>query len=197
MVTFIPRRYTQPKWQIKIIEKDKQFVFPSGAVVTTPFEFKQALMTVPEEDIHTLATDKEHHIANWFEFVIGDVDLANELRKYNHRWGMVVALERQQMRTLNLPPHVAKYWLRKVEIPFTFVTGEEVKSSKELGKAIAKVSDDTVDFHLEREPNDISLWVTEIIGDYELSELLEESSNRTQMEHIISDHLVKLVEAQE
>lgn len=197
MFTLLPRRYTQPKWQVKITEKDKQFVFPSGVVASTPFELKQALVSVPEEDIHILATDKEHHIANWLEFVVGDSDLAKSLRKYTHRWGMVVALERQMMRTLNLPSHVARYWLRKVEIPFTFVSGEQVDSTAKLASVLAKVSDDSIHFHLQRQPNDVAVWIRDIIGDYELMELIEEATSRLEMQQTVDDHLVKLKEASE
>lgn len=195
MVTLFPRRYSEPKWQIKITESEKHFHFQSGWTVTTPYELKLALTDAPESDIHQAVSGKEHHIASWLEFVVGDPELAQAVKQYTHRWGMLVALERQQMRTLNLPAHVASYWLRKVQYSFTFVGGESVDTLKKLAPTLEKVTDDTIDFHLQRQPNDISTWLLNVVGDYELAEILEESSNRTQMQGFVADHLEKLQDA--
>lgn len=197
MINYIPRRYSQPKWQLKITEADKLLHFPSGLTISTPFELKTALMSAPESDIADLTAGSEHHIANWVEFVLKDQELAVVLREYNHRWGLIVALERQQMRTLNLPSHAAKYWLRSVKYPFTFVSNEEVDTLQNLEKVLEKVDDDSVAFHMERQPNDVAMWVLNVVGDYELAELLEESINRSQMHRNVSDHIQKLVDASE
>jgi len=191
MISFIPRRYSQPKWQAHITESDKQFYMGDDITVASLYQLKSALTQVSEEALQQ-HLGEDHHIANWIEFVIKNQELADELRKHHHRWGMIVALERQQMRTLNLPPHIAKYWLRSVELSFTFVDGNKVSSSEELATALEKVSDEDVDFHLEREPNDIARWMLNVIGDYELAELLEESSNKAQMHRFTKDHILKL-----
>ena len=110
------------------------------------------------------------------EFVILDKDLARTLRKQSHRWGLIVSLERQMMRTLNLPVYVAKRWLDSASSPLQFTSGEIVNSLKELASILEQVSDETINYHLERVPNDIAQWVHYNIGDYLLSELLEEAS---------------------
>jgi hypothetical protein len=194
MITFIPKRYSEPKWQAFITEIEKQFRFINGVQINSLFELKQALLTLPEEVITHHVNDNNNDLANWVEFVCNHKQLAEAMRQYQHRWGMIVALEREQMRTLNLPPFVAHYWLRQVDLPFTFVSGETVKSLADLKTALEQVNDETIQFHLEREPNDIAKWVNDIIGDYELSELLAESTNHLQMSRFVEDHLIKLEE---
>jgi hypothetical protein len=126
---------------------------------------------------------------------LGDVELAAEMRRYNHRWGLIVALERQMMRTLSLPPYVASRWLASTETDFTFVSGQVIHSLEELSKVLKEVSDDTIAFHRERTPNDISKWVMDIIGYYKVAELIEESGNRMQMVHFLDDHIQMLKDA--
>ena len=196
MITYIPRRYSQPKWQAKITEPEKQFRLSNGLTIASLFELKQALISIPENIIKS-HSEEDHHIANWIEHVIKDTDLADQMKNQHHRWGMIVTLERQQMRTLNLPPHVANYWLRQVDNPFTFVNGDTANSIAQLASVLGKIDDESIDFHLEREPNDIAIWIENVLGDYELSELVEESSNRAQMLHFVEDHLVKLRESAE
>lgn len=194
MIHFIPKRYSQPKWQAYITESEQHFRFEDGTTVASLMDLKQALTNVPEETIlHHVG--EEHHLANWVEFVLKNKSLADALREQHHRWGMIVALERQLMRTLNLPPFVAQYWLRQVRSPFTFSDGKTVTSLKHLEETLDQVSDETVIFHLERDPNDIAVWVNDIVGDYELAELLTECSSRMQMHRFIVDHIAKLEEA--
>lgn len=117
------------------------------------------------------------------------------MRKTTHRWGLIVALERQMMRTLNLPRYVAQRWLNKADLPFYFVDGKSCASLEELQNSLEQISDQTFAFHLEREPNDIAKWVDDIIGDYTIASILAEAVNRQQMITFISDHLVMLHEA--
>jgi len=195
MFTILPRRYHTPKWQAYVTET-QAFGFINGTKVRNLFELKQALSTLPEDVInHHL--DNRHDIADWVEFSVKDVDLAQELRRYTHRWGLIVALERQMMRTLNMPEYVAKRWLETASQPFTFKTGESCDSLETLAACLEKVSDETVEFHQERLPNDISKWVHDIIGDYELADLLEEAANRMQMQSFVTDHIHMLKEAAE
>jgi len=108
---------------------------------------------------------------------------------------MIVALERQMMRTLNLPHNVAQRWLGTVEWAFHFKDGFKAESLASLKKALETVSDETVEFHLERDPNDVSKWVNDIIGDYQLSEILVEATNRQQMLSYVTDHIEMLEHA--
>lgn len=197
MYNFIAHRYSEPKWMAYVTPSDKAFTFSDNTSVASLLELKQALSNLPEDVVMKHIGEKNNDIVNWVEFVVGDKELATELRKYNHRWGMLVALERQLMRTLSLPAYVAKRWLSSTNLSFTFVSGETVSSLEELAKTLSAVTDATVDFHCERVPNDIAKWVADVIGDYELAEILEESSNREQMKRSIDDHLDMLKEAEE
>lgn len=194
MLTVIPRRYDSPKWQAPVAQH-QTFVFKNNVSARTLFELKQALTLIPDDTFYYHVSENKNDFADWVESVVGDGVLAQELRHQNHRWGMIVALERHLMRTLNLPPYVAKRWLSPAPSPFTFVTGEAADSLSSLTSALEKVSDDTVAFHLERIPNDIAKWVMEAIGDYQLAEVLADSSTRLQMLRAIEDHLTMLGEA--
>ncbi len=195
MSTLYAHRYESPKWQAYVTPEASGFAFESGFFVTSLYELKQALLNLPEDEITLHIKKDDNHLASWVENVVGDTDLANALRSYDHRWGMVVALERQMMRTLNLPAYVAKRWLKEVALPFVFVSGESVNSLESLSATLEAVSDAAVEFHLERTPNDISKWVQDIIGDYELAELIQEGSNRAQIARFVSDHLAMLKDA--
>ena len=195
MSTLYAHRYESPKWQAYVTPQSSGFAFESGFFITSLYELKQALLNLPEDEIALHIQKDDNHIATWVENVVGDKDLADALRAYDHRWGMVVALERHMMRTLNLPAYVAKRWLKVVDLPFVFVSGESVNSLESLATALESVSDAAVEFHMERTPNDISKWVADVIGDYELAELIQEGSNRDQIARFVSDHLAMLKDA--
>lgn len=195
MSTLYAHRYESPKWQAYVTPESKGFAFESGFFVTSLYELKQALLNLPEDEIALHIQKDDNHIATWVEDMIGDKNLAEALRSYDHRWGMVVALERQMMRTLNLPAYVAARWLQPVELEFVFVSGEKITSLEELANTLEAVSDAAVEFHMERVPNDISKWVADVIGDYELAELIQEGSNRAQIARFVSDHLAMLKDA--
>lgn len=195
MFSAVPNRYAEPKWQAYITPESKAFTFESGRRIHSLYELKIALTEENEDNIALHLKDGKNDLAEWVEHTLGDKDLATEMRHYDHRWGLIVALERQMMRSLSLPPYVAKRWLSASDIPFTFVSGQVIHSIEDLSKTLKEVSDDTVLFHRERVPNDISKWMMDIIGDYQLSELLEEANNRMQMIHFLDDHLQMLHEA--
>jgi hypothetical protein len=195
MIYFIPQRYTTPKWQAQVVALDKHFHFHEGPSAASLMELKNALNSIPDTVLEQHVNQEKNDIADWVQFVIRDVDLATALRKQTHRWGLIVALERQMMRTLNLPPYVAKRWLDPGNSPLMLTSGERVSSLEELSSVLESVSDETIDYHLERIPNDIAQWVLLDVGDYQLAEILEEASNRSQMQRFISDHIAMLKDA--
>jgi len=197
MLTFIPRRYTSAKWQARVTNPEKQFIFSNGMIVTSLFEIKTAMSELPEEVLQSHVNDERHDIANWVEFVVMDKELADTLREKKHRGGRIVNLEREMMGTLNLPDYVARNWLEGAYKEFSLSNGESVKGLEDLAGVLGAVSDEAVKFHLERVPNDIARWVLEVVGDYLLAELIEESSNRGQMQRFVSDHVEMLKEAAE
>lgn len=191
----IPTEYLAPKWQAYVTPMMAYFKFNNGIAVGSMWELKQALLEIPEDVVLEHVGGGRHDIADWVEQVVGDEELARELRGYEHRWGLLVALERQMMRSLSLPAYVAKRWLATVDHPFVFRSGEKVASLEELKNRLGEVNDEVVAFHGERQPNDIAVWVADIVGDYELADLLAEASSRAQMEQFVSDHLEMLYEA--
>ena len=191
----VPNRYLAPKWLAYVTTENEKFVFVNGLRVKSMWELKQALLVLPEEVIRHHVTEERNDIATWVKDVIGDKELAKGLQKQTHRWGLIVALERQMMRTVKLPGYVAQRWLAPAKAPFTFASGETAGSLEELVKALKKVSDEVVSFHKERQPNDIAVWVQDTIGDYELAEMVEEATGRWQMERYVDDHVAMLKEA--
>lgn len=191
----IPARYLTPKWQAYVLPVDRAFGFANGVKVSSLWQLKQAFLSLPEDLINPHIREQGNDFADWVEHVIEDLELAAELRKYNHRWGLLVALERHLMRTVALPANVAKRWLRPAVAPFTFVSGEQVSSLEQLALSLEHLSDETISFHRERKPNDIAAWIADCIGDYELAELVDEAASRAQMERFVKDHLEMLKEA--
>lgn len=196
MITVYSHRYDSPKWQAYVTPASKAFRFQNGLEIRSLFELKQALLNVPEDVVLAHVNEKENHLIGWVKNAVGDDELANALSNHTNRWGLIVNLERQMMRTLNLPDYVAKRWLSTVENPFTFTSGESVQSLDELAKALSSVPEESILFHLERHPNDIAVWVDDITGDYLLAELLEECTHREQMQRFVEDHLIMLHEAE-
>ncbi len=195
MLTFLPRRYDTPKWQAYVVPATLAFAFHNGPVIHSLFELKQALTSVSDESFNHHLLDGRHDIADWVNHIIGDKDLADVLKAQTHRWGMVVALERQQMRTLNFPPYLAKRWLKTAISPFIFSNGQQAHTLQELADALNSVPDDVIDFHFQRVPNDIAAWVAESVGDYELAEMLAEAANRIQLHQLVADRVVMLQDA--
>lgn len=188
-------RYLSAKWQARVIPSKNAFKFNNGVMVHNLWELKQALRIVREDIIAEHVHEGKNDIADWVEYQINDIDLANNLRKVTSRWALIVALERQMMRTVNLPWYVAARWLDKTLYPFLFQDDKRAASLYELRDVLKSTSDEVVEFHLEREPNDIAKWVDDVVGDYQLAAVLAESTNRLQMLTFVEDHLAMLEEA--
>lgn len=192
MIFTSAQRYLTPKWQARVIPRSKAFRFNNGVTVSNLWELKQALRIVREDIIAEHVNQDHNDLADWIENTIQDKELAAEMRKTTNRWGLIVALEREMMRRVNLPHYVAARWLEKVDLPFYFQDGKSASSTEELQKVLEKTTDEVVQFHLEREPNDIAKWVNDIIGDYLLAEILAEGTSRQQMAIFVADHLEML-----
>jgi hypothetical protein len=197
MFILVPKRYDTPKWQSPVIPRSHAFVFQDGTAVRTIYELKHALTVLPDEVIYKHLHTNQNDIADWCEYCVGDIELASALRTQTHRWGLIVSLERQMMRTLNLPAYLAQRWLSPAEAPFIFVTGESCSSLSGLADILPHIPDDSIAFHYERFPNDLSAWITEAIGDYEIADLLMETTNKPQMVNYLKDHLEMLQDASE
>lgn len=193
MIAVYSHKYTSPKWQAYVTPEEDAFDFGNGERVRSLLELKEALANLPEDVIERHVVP-ENHIAQWVRDKVGDEKLSDVLEDQKHRWGLVVALERQMMRTMNLPHYLAQRWLSESRYPFGFKDGQEVKSLEELANVLDSVSDETVQFHMERSPNDIAKWVHDVVGDYELAENLAEAQHREQMHRMVVDHLEMLHE---
>ena len=191
----ITRQYQAPKWQARILQDDKCYFFPSGLKVCSLWELKQALKSISQADLESAVGEGYNYIADWVEHVIGDRHLADQLRRTTHRWGLIVNLERQMMRTLHLPNYVAQRWLSPAVSPFTLADGRQVWSLYELRDALQHTASEVIEKHLQPEPNDFVVWIDNAIGDYLLSGLLKNVKSHKQLINRISDHLVMLEDA--
>lgn len=195
MFNIVPSRFAEPKWQAYITPEANMFVFTSGRKIKSLYDLKIALAEESEDVISQILNQENSPLSEWLEKKVGNEPLAKEFKTIRHRWGAIVALERHMMRSLSLPDYVAKRWLASQPISFTFVSGEEAHSLEDIARLLSELSDETIAFHRERTPNDISKWIMDIIGDYQAAELLEEATNRMQMHHFLTDHIEMVKEA--
>ena len=70
--------------------------------------------------------------------------------------------------------------------------GRKLKNMKELAEELAKMTDNTFAFHSNREKNDFSKWVNDIIQDKKLSNDLTKASGRTQAATLVADRIAYL-----
>ena len=188
-------QYLAPKWRAYVTPYELGFRFTDGVTVTSLWELKHVLLTLDEGLINPWIQSPQYHLSTWVRDSVGDDELAELLKGQTQRWGAVVALERQMMRTLNLPYYVAKRWLAPSHSPFVFSGGTQVAALDDLAAVLPTLSDETLRFHYARFPNDLSVWLADVIGDYYLSDALEEVNSREQAMVVVDDHLVMLHEA--
>lgn len=65
--------------------------------------------------------------------------------------------------------------------------GRVMKNLDELSVALREMSEDTFRYHVTADKNDFSKWVQDVIGDYELSAVLKNSSTRSQAGKVVAD----------
>ena len=65
--------------------------------------------------------------------------------------------------------------------------GRVMKNLDELGAALREMSEETFQYHVTADRNDFSKWVEDVIGDYELSAELKNSSTRNQAGKLLAD----------
>jgi hypothetical protein len=89
---------------------------------------------------------------------------------------------------------VSKSWLADVPADKVFrcQDGRVMKNMEELGVALREMSGDTFRYHVSADRNDFSKWVEDVIGDYELSAGLKNSSTRSQAGKAVADRIVWL-----
>ncbi len=89
---------------------------------------------------------------------------------------------------------VSKSWLADVPADKVFrcQDGRVMKNMEELVVALREMSGDTFRYHVSADRNDFSKWVEDVIGDYELSAGLKNSSTRSQAGKAVADRIVWL-----
>lgn len=65
------------------------------------------------------------------------------------------------------------------QCPFFVCDGGVLRSMEELSAALRRMDSGTYSFHANKEKNDFSNWVRDIIGDEKLAKDLEKSRNKT------------------
>jgi hypothetical protein len=66
------------------------------------------------------------------------------------------------------------------EYAFWCQDGRTLRDMKELGKALATMTDETYNYHANMAKNDFSTWVRDVIGDDTLASNLQKALDRAQ-----------------
>jgi len=70
--------------------------------------------------------------------------------------------------------------------------GRILRNIKELGEALASMTDETFAYHSNTEKKDFSNWVGDVIGDTNLAKELENLTDRNQAANIVSNRIALL-----
>ncbi len=81
------------------------------------------------------------------------------------------------------------------EYVFRCHDGRILKDMKELGEALAAISDETFAYHSNPERKDFSNWVRDVIGDEKLARDLENALDRNQAARIVTSRIDILTKA--
>lgn len=73
--------------------------------------------------------------------------------------------------------------------------GRILRDMKELGEALAAMSDETFAYHSNAEKKDFSNWVRDVIGDTVLDRELENITDRNQAASIVTDRIAILIKS--
>jgi hypothetical protein len=187
--------YATPKWQAQVKPHYKSFWLADGTVVSNLWQLKHTLKTAPEHILNQHIHNQTNQLADWVDQAVWDHHLARLLKNQTHRWGMIVTLERHQMRTLNLPPYLAARWLTPVPESFYLADSRYLFSLTELKHALMELDNSLFKQHLQTVPNDFINWINNSIGNYLLSEILFDIIHQTKFLTRLSDHLEMLHQA--
>lgn len=86
---------------------------------------------------------------------------------------------------------VSKSWIADVpeDKVFWCHNGRAMKNLEELGAALREMAEETFRYHVTEGRNDFSKWVQDVVGDYELSTGLQNTSNKEQAAEIVADRI--------
>jgi predicted nucleic acid-binding Zn-ribbon protein len=87
-----------------------------------------------------------------------------------------------------------KSWLADVpqDKMFRCHDGRVIKNMEELSVSLREISEETFRYHITEDRNDFSRWVQDVIGDYELSTGLQNSSAKDQAAKVVADRIARL-----
>ena len=88
----------------------------------------------------------------------------------------------------------AKKFLADVPEEYVFwcYDGRTFRNVKELGEALNTMTDETFVYHVNREKNDFSNWVREIIKDEQLARYISPAMTRREMANIVARRIASL-----
>ncbi len=96
-------------------------------------------------------------------------------------------------------PGITKIQARKFLAPvpeqyaFWCIDGNKFRDLRELGGALAGMSDQTFAYHCNDIKNDFSNWVRDVVGDKNLAQDLESATGREQAARIVQERCYLLV----
>jgi predicted RNA-binding Zn-ribbon protein involved in translation (DUF1610 family) len=99
---------------------------------------------------------------------------------------------KREVRVVTNAP--SKSWLAEVpqDKMFWCHNRRVMKNLEELSVTLREMSEETFRYHVAEERNDFSKWVQDVIGDYELSTGLQNSSTKDQAAKIVADRIAWL-----
>ena len=102
-------------------------------------------------------------------------------------------MAKKQKKETRLKQEAEKFLARVPEEKvFWCHDGRILRDIKELGEALASMTDETFAYHSNAEKKDFSNWVGDVIGDTNLAKELENLTDRNQAANIVSNRIALL-----
>jgi len=92
-------------------------------------------------------------------------------------------LKQEAQKFLSQVPEEKVFWCHD---------GRILRDMKELGEALASMTDETFAYHSNAEKKDFSNWVRDVIGDAKLARELENLTDRNQAAEIVVSRIAEL-----
>lgn len=173
MLGFHPVQYQTPKWLAQV-DIEMGFYFHDGPIVRSLLELRSSLLSVSDASFTYHVHDATNDVAVWVAEAVGDIPLGDILAATKHRWDMIIALEQYMQLLPTIPGYLAQRWLRNAgHKGFSFSHGWYVLSMTHLVEILDKASNEDIIPFWKHKPNDLSIWINEVLGDYELAKRLE------------------------
>ncbi len=189
--------YNEPKWQAHLTDESKFFVCQDGGKIRSLWELRESLLSVSEETFNAMVSEEYNHLATWVADSVGDSTLAADLQSRKGRWEILSALESYMIRSLAVPGYLAFRWLELTSNSFTTKSGDVVKNLRHAREMLQGGDNNALLAHLKSNKQDFSDWARGAIGDYMLSDMVEDADSGEKAAQVVIDHVAMLETALE